>query len=69
MAGVHVEKYELIQMMVDSIADEFGEKAVDNVDLEALASKCIKQMHFNIETMLNAAILQAGGKKVQRAYL
>lgn len=58
MTEIHVNKYELIQKVVDLVEEEYGEKAVDKIDAELLAEKCLDRMRDSIIIMLETARMQ-----------
>lgn len=59
MTEIHVNKYELIQRVVDLVEEEYGVKAVDKIDAEQLADNCLERMQESIQTMLDVARIQA----------
>ena len=60
--AINVRKEELIKLMVDTIEDNYGIKAVDKVDLESLADSCINRLYDQLDNTIHLALEQATNK-------
>lgn len=68
MKTFSIDRPELIQLMVDAIEDEYGSKAVDNVDLELIADITMANLESTIENAVSSALdLACKGNKKRKA--
>jgi hypothetical protein len=50
---------ELVKMLIDIVAEEYGEKSVDKVDVEGLVDACLLAQEACVEKMIDTAREQA----------
>jgi hypothetical protein len=54
---------ELSKQIIDLIEEEYGERAVDKVDVDGLADACLLGIEACIEDMMEAAKVQAARRR------